>query len=47
MEKKSVWSEKMEGASVSVSCDISCYHTGRDQRHVLKRRIWKRDPLDL
>ena len=47
MEKKSVWSEKMEGAPVSVSCDISCYHTGRDQRHVLKRRIWKRDPLDL
>ena len=41
MEKRAFGLRKWKGASVSVSCDISCYHTGRDQRHVLKRRIWK------
>ena len=39
MEKKFVWSEKMEGAAVRVSCDLSGHYTGGYQCHVFKRRI--------
>ncbi len=47
MEKNVVRSEKMEGAFDSSPRGISHYHAGGHQRHVFKRRIRERHPLDL